>query len=107
MKPEKKYPEQKYSTELKELSVGYYPNFRRYKTTFISLVIVYLVGIAWSPIFPGYVGIPTTLLYLPILLACMFYLLSINNVSVEVLMISYTHLRAHETDSYLVCRLLL
>ena len=85
---EKKYSKQKYSTEVKELSVRYYADNQRYKTTFISLVIVYLVGIAWSPIFPGYAGIRTTLLYVPILLACMFYLLSINNVSIRVLMIS-------------------
>src|SRR5680860_1891619 len=30
-----------------------------------------------------------------------------DNLSVGVRAVSYTHLRAHETDSYLVCRLLL
>ena len=32
---------------------------------------------------------------------------NIKALAVNILPVSYTHLRAHETDSYLVCRLLL
>ena len=33
--------------------------------------------------------------------------LILSNNYLEIMAVSYTHLRAHETDSYLVCRLLL
>ena len=42
----------------------------------------------------------------PVIIHCVRMAIYIENVS-RTESVSYTHLRAHETDSYLVCRLLL
>src|SRR5680860_1815441 len=106
--------------------VGSFPITNALATSTVALLIIAILAIiirrnlkkvptglqnAMEIIIEGFLGIfdgvtgdrKKSLRFAPVVLAFFFFIL-INNWMGPV---SYTHLRAHETDSYLVCRLLL
>jgi hypothetical protein len=60
----------------------YFSNSNALLSNFIALIIIYLIGIAWSSFFPGYLGMPTALLYVPALLGCMLCLLGARKINI-------------------------